>query len=204
MSPTEKEKEKKASPPEKPVAGLEPGQILAAEFTYISQTAFQANEDRARATSYYLVSVGSFLAAILGTQFFAQPDPIVYLAFAGLFLFLALLAVLTILQLTRLRKAWRESALAMDQIKEYYIRYSGDPHLGEALRWQTQTLPPMAKRNSISFYLTLEVALIGGASAGTAAFFTLLGTGWLSWIITVGVGVLFFILELYIYERTLK
>jgi hypothetical protein len=44
------------------------------------------------------------------------------------------LALLTILQLIRLRKAWRESALAMDQIKEYFIRHTADPHPGDAFR----------------------------------------------------------------------
>ncbi len=39
--------------------------ILKAEFEYIAHTAFQANEDRARVSSFYFVSVGSVVAAIL-------------------------------------------------------------------------------------------------------------------------------------------
>ena len=47
---------------------LEPGEILLAEYGYIAQTAFQAGEDRARVTSFYLVSVGTLVAAFLSSQ----------------------------------------------------------------------------------------------------------------------------------------
>jgi hypothetical protein len=48
---------------------LNPDEILIAEFNYIANSAFQANEDRSRAMSFYFVSVGSLMAEILGTQF---------------------------------------------------------------------------------------------------------------------------------------
>src|SRR5512135_2559792 len=113
---------KKLISPEKTEPDLKPDSILNAEFSYIVQTAFQANEDRARVTSFYLVSVGSFIAAILGTQLLADPKPVVYWSFSALFLFLAVLAVMTILQLVRLRRAWYESILAMNQIKDFYTQ----------------------------------------------------------------------------------
>ena len=34
---------------------------MAAEFDYIAQTAIQANEDRARVSSFYMVAVGSLV-----------------------------------------------------------------------------------------------------------------------------------------------
>ena len=37
--------------------------VLTAEFEYVAQSAFQANEDRARVTNFYIVSVGSLVAA---------------------------------------------------------------------------------------------------------------------------------------------
>jgi hypothetical protein len=45
--------------------GLSQDVILIAEFEYIAQVAFQANEDRARLTNFYLVTLGSFIAAIV-------------------------------------------------------------------------------------------------------------------------------------------
>jgi len=43
-------------------------EILAEEFEYIASTAGQANEDRARVASFYLVAVGSLVAALFSTQ----------------------------------------------------------------------------------------------------------------------------------------
>ena len=53
---------------------MNPEDLLKAEYEYIAQTAYQANEDRARGASFYFVSVGSIVAAILGTQF-TDADP---------------------------------------------------------------------------------------------------------------------------------
>src|SRR5512138_1988293 len=94
-------------------APVELDELLAAEFDYIAQTAIQANEDRARVSSFYLIAVGSLVAAMFGTQFF---DPnfftrTVSVMFSGLFVLLTLLGTSTILQLARLRAAWYESML---------------------------------------------------------------------------------------------
>ena len=56
-------------PKSKPDQILNPENLFAAEYEYISNTVFQANEDRSRIASFYFVSVGSIVAAILGTQF---------------------------------------------------------------------------------------------------------------------------------------
>jgi len=57
---------------------LEPGEILLAEYSYIAQTAFQAGEDRARVTSFYLVSVGTLVAAFLSSQLQKGLQPTIY------------------------------------------------------------------------------------------------------------------------------
>jgi membrane protein YdbS with pleckstrin-like domain len=195
---------KKLISPEKIKPELEPDPILTAEFGYIVQSAFQANEDRARVTSFYLVSVGSFIAAILGTQLLAEPQPVVYWSFGALFLFLAVLAVMTILQLVRLRRAWFESILAMNQIKDFYTRNVQRLNLADAFRWQTPTIPKMDKPNSLSFYLAIEVGLFGAAAFGAAYYFILLGFGWISWGPAIVLAALFLAGELFLYRRLLK
>ncbi len=195
---------KKLIPPEKTRPDLKPDPILTAEFSYIVQSAFQANEDRARVTSFYLVSVGTFIAAILGTQLLSDPRPVVYWSFGALFLFLAVLAVLTILQLVRLRRAWYESILAMNQIKDFYARNVTRLNLVDAFRWQINSMPKMNKPNSLSFYLAIEVGLFGAAAFGAAYFFTLLGFGWISWGPALLVGAAFLAGELFLYRRLLK
>jgi hypothetical protein len=42
--------------------------VLSAEFSYIAQTAFQANEDRARASQFFFLSFATIIAAIYSTQ----------------------------------------------------------------------------------------------------------------------------------------
>lgn len=86
-------------------------ELLAAEFDYIAQTAAQATEDRARVSSFYLIAVGSLIAAMFGTQFLGMQSlpKAVNLMFSGLFLLLTLLGTSTIMQLARLRAAWYES-----------------------------------------------------------------------------------------------
>src|SRR5512146_2207424 len=154
--------------------------LLKAELDYIAQTAFQANEDRARVSSFYLVAVGSLVAALLSTQFLEQNlDPrLIAWAFSALFAVLTLLGTLTTLQLARLRAAWHDSLLAMNQLKDYWLQHSDDPQLPRAFRWDTRSLPPKYKPNSVSYYRTLEVALLSGLTGGAAVYFVQQAVGY--------------------------
>ncbi|MFN2223980.1 MAG: hypothetical protein ACK2UH_15590, partial [Candidatus Promineifilaceae bacterium] len=77
--------------------------ILSAEYAYIAQTAFRADEDRAKVSTFYFLTVGSFLAAMLGLQMDFLQVQLIYVAFIILFAVLSLNAALTLLQLVRLR-----------------------------------------------------------------------------------------------------
>lgn len=150
---------------------IELDELLAAEFNYIAQTAAQANEDRARVSSFYLIAVGSLIAALFSTQLF-DPEKFtrtVNLTFGGIFVLLTILGASTVMQLAQLRSAWHESMLAMNQIKDFAVSQS--PELVGAFRWTTQTLPRKYKRGSVSYYQALEVAMIGGLMFGAAAYF---------------------------------
>ena len=102
---------------------------------------FQANEDRARVSSFYVVTVGSLIVAILSTQFINVPSHFGLPGFCYLFLFLALMGILTLLQLARLRRAWYESITAMNQIKDFYIQRNPGFDLEKAFAWRTATIP---------------------------------------------------------------
>ena len=189
-------------------APVELDELLAAEYNYIAQTANQANEDRARVSSFYLIAVGSLIAALFGTQFFMSGsfDPTVSIMFSGLFLLLTLLGVSTIMQLARLRAAWHESMLAMNQLKDFMVQQS--PELASAFRWKTSTLPSKYKTNSVSYYQAVEVALIGGLMSGAGLFFLLQalfrGTLIFHWPVSAIFGVLTVLLQLQLYKRSLK
>ncbi len=194
-------------PPPRP---LEVEELLEAEFEYIAQTAFQANEDRARVSSFYLLAVGSLVAALLSTQWLGagfNPRSLT-LAFSALFLVLTLLGTLTTLQLARLRAAWYEAMLAMNRLQEYWIQRAPDRNLKSAFRWNASTLPPAYKTNSISFYQTLEVALLSGLTFGAAVYFFQQGFGYLSpvcrWAYTLAAAPLAFFLQLFLYKRLVR
>lgn len=181
---------------------LSPDEILDAEFEYIANTAFQANEDRARVASFYLVTFGSFIAALVSAQLnvpAGQESWIVW-GFAGLFLALALMGLVTVMQLARLRLAWFESVQAMNAIKEYYLAHF--PDLEKAIKWRGQpgSLPNKLKLNSVGFMLVLQVAVLGGASLGAGVFFTvqaLSGPVWFLPAIVSGLAYFLVLLEAY-------
>ncbi len=186
---------------------IELDELLAAEYNYIAQTAVQANEDRARVSSFYLIAVGSLVAALFSTQLF---DPgkftqTVKIMFSGLFVLLTLLGTSTVMQLARLRAAWHESMLAMNQLKDFAM--GQHPELIQAFRWKTSTLPQKYKTGSVSYYQATEVALISGLMFGAAMFFlqqVFFTITLLHWLIAIILGILSIYLQLVIYKRSLK
>lgn len=182
-------------------------EFLTEEYEYIVQTAAQANEDRARISSFYLIAVGSLIAAIFGTQFF-DPDFFtqgIKFTFSGVFLLLTLMGTSTIVQLARLRAAWYESMLAMNQIKDFAMKQN--PELKNAFRWKSETLPAKYKTDSVSYYQAVEVALIGGLMFGAATFFlqeAFFVVSFSHWAISTLFGMLAIYIQLLIYKRTLK
>jgi hypothetical protein len=185
-----------------------PEEFLAAEFSYIANSAFQANEDRSKAASFFLVSVGSLAAAIIGInlpEMFGTAKPVVYFLLAGLFALLTILGVLTLLQLVRLRLAWYAAAQAMNQMKDFFI--AQDARLKAAFPWRSDTLKPVFKKDSIAFLIAVEVAIISALTTGAAVYFLQQGLGgcnpW-DWIITGCAGATVGIVEMIAYKRLLK
>ena len=149
--------------------------IIAAEFDYIAQAAFQANEDRARAWQYFFVTFATLIAALLSTQVETAAQQQLYITFAIIFVLLSALGLITILQLARLRQAWLESVRAMNQIKERLI--ADDPSLADYFRWRNATIPPAFKWRSFGFLQALSVALLSGLAIGAAVSFGALARG---------------------------
>ena len=187
---------------------IELDELLAAEFDYIAQTAVQANEDRARVSSFYLIAVGSLVAALFGTQLFDNENftSTVKFMFSGLFILLTLLGTSTVIQLGRLRAAWHESMLAMNQLKDFAMRQS--PELIEAFRWKTTTLPSKYKKGSVSYFQAIEVSLISGLMFGASMFFFVQAlipeVGILHWAVALSAGILMVFVQLAIYRRSLN
>jgi hypothetical protein len=172
--------------PAKPKPKLNADEILNAEYEYISSTISQSNEDRSRVASFYFVTVGSLVAAILSASFSVDNLQSVSLAFAGLFAVLSVLGAFTLAQLARLRAAWHESAEAMNQVKEYYIQHNKE--IGSAFKWRESTLPPTDKPHSIANLMAGEVVFLSAITCAAAMYFLLLSLGdivWWSWSLII-------------------
>lgn len=141
-------------------------EILKSEFDYISQTAFQANEDRGKITNFYLVSVGSLIASAVSMEYNNANTPLI---FSALFFVLSISGLLTILQLIRLREAWFDSAFAMNRIKAYYV--SKRPDIEAAFQWKTNSLPKVFKRSSVAYWQVLQIAFLGAATFAAGIIF---------------------------------
>ncbi|NOZ06761.1 MAG: hypothetical protein GXP41_10510 [Chloroflexi bacterium] len=179
--------------------------ILIAEYEYIAQTAFQAHEDRARVTTFYLVTVGSLIGAMLTSQFTSNLVN-VRLGFAALFLILAIGSFITLLQLVRLRQAWFDSAKAMNQIKAFYLTQleEENKNLENAFLWSTATLPKREKAWSISFLLAIQVALLGAVLAGASVVFLGLALGFVIWWPALFVTLSTFFMHIWLFRRLLR
>lgn len=163
--------------------------ILEAEFNYIAQTAFQAHEDRARATTFYLAVVGSLIAAILSSEVNGLKGEYAYKAFAALFFLLGLGGVRTLMELVRLRQAWFDSVKAMNAIKTYYICTIGDEAFTNTFKWRMATCPQGFKPWSVSFLVTLQTALLASLTFGVGVGFLAVDidgefAGW--WVVAAG------------------
>ncbi|MBI4790902.1 MAG: hypothetical protein HY782_28055 [Chloroflexi bacterium] len=137
---------------------LDPKDLLIAEFNYIASNVFQANEDRARVSSYYFVTAAAVVAAILGANL-QNGSAWIYLGFMLLFALLSLIGYFTVLQLARLRIAWRDGADAMNRVVKYYIDHSTDPQVEHDLVWfkRDKKLSTQGRVESVSFLLALSV-----------------------------------------------
>jgi hypothetical protein len=186
-----------------PKPSLSPDEILKAEYNYIANTVFQANEDRSRATSFYLLTFSSFIAAIVSYQFDKRLNGNwVDWGFFALFIVLAVMGLLTVLQLARLRLAWYESVQAMNQIKDYYLAHHEG--LEQAFSWRSVTAKKV-KWNSVGFLLVLQVAILGGAALGAAIFFAVRAvSGNVLFLPPLAGGIAFLFWQLDLYRNTLR
>jgi ADP-ribose pyrophosphatase len=148
--------------------------IASQEFSYANVTAYQAMEDRARFFGLYLTLVGVLAAALGAVSQLGGGFDNNYLLPIAIFLLLLAggLGAVFFTMLIRLRQAWRNSALAMHRIKEYYIEHlrPAVPDIDKAFFWRLETLPKGEKRGSGTYLVCYTTALIGSLCFAAAVF----------------------------------
>jgi hypothetical protein len=146
-------------------------EILELEFEYARETAAQAQNDRTTVVNLYLLLVGG-----VGSIGIALPQlglrtgfDVPRFGYALLFAMLGVIGFFTVMKLVRLRQAWYESVHAMNTIKKFYLdRF---PELDAALDWKVGSIPALGKPWTITFNLSLLVALVDCAAIAVGFHF---------------------------------
>lgn len=152
--------------------------MLMEEFNYAGVTAYQALEDRARMFNLYLLLIGVVASAVGAIYQIGQPDPssaekvqvlVILLLGAG-----AVLGAIFFAKLIRLRQAWRESALAMNTVKEFYINKFKVhmPDVEHAFRWRLHTMPAGERLGSVTFLVCYTTAFLSSLCLAGATYET--------------------------------
>jgi hypothetical protein len=147
--------------------------MLLEEFNYVSVTAYQAMEDRARLSSFYYLLLGvlaSGLAAVYQLSGGTHNIPLFLVAI--LLLIGAFISISFFVTLIRLRQAYQESLLTMNVIKEFYIDQFKQqmPAIEHAFRWRLATMPKGERIGSVTFMIAALNAIIGSLCLAGAAF----------------------------------
>ncbi len=183
--------------------------MLLEEFNYAGVTAYQAMEDRARISSFYYLLLGvlaSGLAAIyqLGGGTHNVPPLLV----ATLLLIAFLISICFFVTLIRLRQAHKESLIAMNVIKEFYIEQFKQqmPAVEQAFHWRFQTMPKGERIGSVTFMIASLNAFIGSLClAGAVFIFTeqpLSNTG--AFILALAIFILAVLVHIFFYRKSLS
>jgi hypothetical protein len=147
--------------------------MLLEEFNYVSVTAYQAMEDRARISSFYYLLLGVLASGLAAIYQFGGGTHNVPLSLVTILLLVgAIISVTFFITIIRLRQAYRESVLCMNVIKEFYIQQFKQqmPAIEHAFRWRLRTIPLGERIGSVTFMFGSLNALIGSLCLAGAVF----------------------------------
>lgn len=145
--------------------------LVVAEFEYLGQCAFQANEDRARAPQLFAAMLATLAAALYSTKADGQAAVTVRLVFAILFAAEAVVGVLTLRHLARLRRSWLSAVAAQNQLLQRAV--AADPTLKGWFAWLEAPLPRAYNRGSVGWLMAAGVALLTGLASAAVVFIAL-------------------------------
>ena len=176
--------------------------MLLEEFNYVSVTAYQAMEDRARISSFYYILLGVLASGLAAVYQFGGGTHNIPLSLVAILLFVgAIISISFFVTLIRLRQAYKESLLTMNVIKEYYIDQFKQqmPTIEHAFRWRLATMPKGERIGSVTFMIAALNAFIGSICLAGAVFIIteqpLTGPG----AIILGVVVFFIVVSVHIF-----
>jgi len=183
--------------------------MLLEEFNYVSVTAYQAMEDRARISSFYYLLLGVLASGLAAVYQFSGGARNIPLSLVALLLFIgALISICFFVTLIRLRQAYKESLLTMNVIKEFFIDQFKQqmPAIEQAFRWRLATMPKGERVGSVTFMIAALNAFIGSLCLAGALFFITeqpLSSTWAS-ILAGAVFIIAVLVHIYYYRLSLS
>jgi ADP-ribose pyrophosphatase len=140
--------------------GLKASAILQKEFDYAAKATEQAMEHRMTIVNFYLLvagAAGSGVVALISSQ------AVIAVAAAPLLWVVALIGGLFLLQLIALRRAWADSVIEMNYVKEFFVtnsnRFDHDA-LQNAFHWKAETIPATNRHGNVFHYSAILIAVI--------------------------------------------
>ena len=131
---------------------FELSELLLKDYDYIRETLAQAMNDRHTMVNYFLLITGAIIT-IIATNLkgdVLREEQTRHILFIGA-LILNFIGWIYFMHIIRLRQAWRGSALAMNQIKEFFIQNGRVPDdiARSAFLWDTKTVPNAGRKSNV-------------------------------------------------------
>lgn len=149
--------------------------ILLEEFNFVSVTAYQLKEERSRVFNLYLLIMGILasgmgtVAALLTQKDFNRVDLLMLAVFV--LLLAGLLSLGFFIRLLDLSCKYRESLVALNQIKDFYIQHM--PQIKQAFWWRLDNIPRFGRFGSAISFMGATVATIGSVYLSAAVLLVL-------------------------------
>lgn len=147
--------------------------LLMQDYQYIRDTLAQAMNDRHTMVNYYLLITGAIVTIIATnlTQGALQAAETRYMLLIGS-LVINFIGWIYFMHIVRLRQAWHGSALAMNQIKEFFIQNGRVPDdiARSAFLWDTKTVPKAGRKSNVFYYSAMMISFIASLGIVFASF----------------------------------
>jgi hypothetical protein len=151
------------------------GDMLLEEYKQAGKSALATLDDRTQLFNNYLFLTAGFAAAAFGAISQLSKDgtverfmPLIILTL----LIIGFLGIVFFMQVLRLRLAYRQSVVAMDKIRDYYILQfqKAVPDIARAFYWHQDLTPSSERLRSISFLIAYVIAFMDSLFLAGAVF----------------------------------
>ncbi|MEE4311876.1 MAG: hypothetical protein V2J62_08375 [candidate division KSB1 bacterium] len=138
-------------------------QLLLKDYEYIASTCSEAMNDRHTMVNYFLLIVGAVFTVIatqMNMQAFQTQHVREMLVIVALVL--NFIGWLYFMHIIRLRQSWHGSAMAMNQIKEFFIQNGRLPDeiARSAFLWDTKSVPRAGRKSNVFYYSAVVISFI--------------------------------------------